>query len=223
MPTILLIRHAENEYVAKGRLAGRLPDVHLNSNGKKQAEAIANALGEAPIKAIYASPLERCLETAQPLADRLGVTVMPREGLLEIDFGDWQDKTLKQLHRRKLWKIVQGNPARMHFPGGESFATAQTRIRDELELLSKTHNDKDLIACFSHSDLIRLAVAYYIGTPLDLFQRITISPASISTLYIGDSGTRIIHVNHGVSLGFPNHTPHQKDMAAKKEVKDQSH
>jgi probable phosphomutase (TIGR03848 family) len=216
MPTIMLIRHAENEYVAKGRLAGRLPGVHLNSNGKKQAEAVANALGEAPIKAIYASPLERCLETAQPLAEKLGVAVMPREGLLEIDFGDWQDKTLKQLRRRKLWKVVQANPARMHFPGGETFAYAQMRIRDELEALSKAHSDKDLIACFSHSDLIRLAVAYYIGTPLDLFQRIAISPASISTLHIGEFGTRIIHVNHGVSFGFPHHAQDKKDEASKK-------
>jgi probable phosphomutase (TIGR03848 family) len=217
MPTIMLIRHAENEYVAKGRLAGRLPGVHINSNGIKQAEAVANALGETPIKAIYSSPLERCLETAQPLAEKLGVAVKPREGLLEIDFGDWQDKTLKQLRRRKLWKVVQGNPARMHFPGGETFAYAQMRIRDELEALSKAHSDKDLIACFSHSDLIGLAVAYYIGTPLDLFQRIAISPASISTLYIGEFGARIIHVNHGVSFGFPHHAPDKKGAVSSKE------
>lgn len=205
MPTILLIRHAENEYVAKGRLAGRLPGVHLNDNGRKQAEALAKALSQAPIKAIYASPLERCLETAQPLADALRLEVIPRQGLLEIDFGDWQDKTLKQLRLRKLWKTVQGNPARMQFPGGETFANAQIRIVDELESLSHSHHPKDLVACFSHSDLIRLAIAYYIGTPLDLFQRIAVSPASISTLHLGEHGARVLNLNHTLSFAFPAH------------------
>ncbi|MCJ7700542.1 MAG: histidine phosphatase family protein [Anaerolineales bacterium] len=205
MPIILLIRHGENEYVAKGRLAGRLAGVHLNENGIRQAEAVAVALAEAPVKAVYASPLERCMETAQPLAEKLVQAVIPREGLLEIDFGDWQDKTLKQLRRRKLWKVVQGNPARMQFPGGETFANAQMRVVTELEALCKTHQPEDLIACFSHSDLIRLAVAYYIGTPLDLFQRIAVSPASISTLHMGEFGARVVNVNHGVSLSFPKH------------------
>ena len=205
MPTILLIRHGENDYVAKGRLAGRLPGVHLNDNGKKQAVALADALAEAPVKAVYSSPLERCMETAGPLAEKLNLSITPRKGLLEIDFGDWQNKTLKQLRRRKLWKVVQINPSRMHFPGGESFADAQMRIVNDLETLSKEHSPKDLIVCFSHSDLIRLAVAYYIGTPLDLFQRISVAPASVSTLHIGEFGSRVINVNHGASLGFLKH------------------
>lgn len=209
MPTILLIRHAENEYVAKGRLAGRLPGVHLNENGQKQAGALAEALAKAPLKAIYTSPLERCLETAQPLAEALGLEVVPRDGLLEIDFGGWQNRTLKQLRRRRLWKVVQGNPARMRFPDGEAFAEAQVRVVTELEGLGKLHSPRDLVACFSHADLIRLAVAYYIGTPLDLFQRIAVSPASISTLHLGEFGVRVLNVNHTVGLGFPEHS--QKD------------
>ena len=156
------------------------------------------------------------METAQPLADKLKLAVVPHDGLLEIDFGDWQNKTLKQLRRRKLWKVVQGNPARMQFPEGESFANAQLRIVNELEALSQVHKPKDLIACFSHSDLIRLAVAYYIGTPLDLFQRIAVSPASISTLHIGEFGTRVIHVNHSTSFNFPGHAQKPKDPKLEK-------
>ncbi len=202
MPTILLIRHAENEYVKKGRLAGRLPDVHLNEKGRQQAEQLAQALAQAPIKAVYSSPLERCLETAQPLSKMLGVEVIPREGLLEIDFGTWQGKTLKQLRRRRLWRTVQHNPARMTFPQGESFAAAQLRIASELEALSQRHKPQDLIACFSHSDLIRLALAYYLGTPLDLFQRIAVAPASISTLQLGERGVRVLHFNQQINLPF---------------------
>lgn len=143
------------------------------------------------------------METAQPLAERLGLPLEPRDGLLEIDFGDWQDKTLKQLSRLKLWKVVQANPSRMQFPGGETFANAQMRVVAELEALNKQHDPKDLIACFSHSDVIRLAIAYYIGTPLDLFQRIAVSPASISTLHLGEFGARVVHVNHAVAFELP--------------------
>lgn len=205
MTTILLIRHAENEYVKKGRLAGRMPDIHLNENGKGQANKLAEAIAKAPIKAIYTSPLERCLETAQPLADRMGLVLIPRNGLIEIDFGEWQNRTLKQLRHRKLWKVVQGNPARMQFPNGETFADAQIRIVRELESISKQHKPNELVACFSHADLIRLAVSYYIGTPLDLFQRIAISPASISTLHLGDFGARVLNVNSVIPLNFPGH------------------
>jgi probable phosphomutase (TIGR03848 family) len=211
MTTILLIRHGENEYVAKGRLAGRLPSIHLNDNGRQQAEALAQALSKTPIKAVYSSPMERCLETAQPLAAALGWDVIPQEGLLEVDFGEWQDKTIKDLSRRKLWKVVQANPSRMRFPEGESFANAQQRIVQSIEALSQRHDPKDLIACFSHSDLIKLALSYYLGQPLDLFQRIMIAPASISVLHLGEMGAQIININHNAAnFIFPQHQSKSK-------------
>ena len=214
MTTILLIRHGENEYVAKGRLAGRLPGVHLNENGKKQADAVAKAFAKAPIKAIYSSPIERCMETAQSLAAILGLDVVSRDGLIEVDFGEWQDKTLKQLRRRKLWKIVQTTPSRMQFPGGETFANAQQRIVQDLEALAQQHGPKDLIACFSHSDLIKLALSYYLGQPIDLFQRIMIAPASISTLHLGEMGAQILNVNHGAdNLHIPHHNPKRRSKS----------
>jgi probable phosphomutase (TIGR03848 family) len=205
MPTILLIRHGENEYVAKGRLAGRLPGVHLNENGIKQAQALAKALQHAPVKAVYTSPLERTTETAQPIAQALGLDVIPDSGLLEVDFGEWQNKTLKQLRRRKLWKTVQGAPTRMRFPNGETFANAQQRIVEVIENLSNKHKNQDLVICVSHSDIIKLALAYYLGLPLDLFQRLVVAPASISTLHISEGWARVININHGVSIGFPHH------------------
>jgi probable phosphoglycerate mutase len=209
MPTILLIRHGENQYVAKGRLAGRLPGVTLNQNGKKQADDLAKAFEKAPIKAVYSSPMERCMETAQPLAGSLGLEVRPRQGLIEVDFGKWQDRTLKELRRRKLWKVVQANPSRMQFPEGETFSNAQQRIVQELETLVNEHAPKDLIACFSHSDLIKLALSYYLGQPLDLFQRIMIAPASISTLHLGSMGAQIININNS-AVKNPFHQPKSK-------------
>ncbi len=198
MTVFLLIRHGENEYVASGRLAGRLPGVHLNAAGRAQAQALADSLRGLPVEAVYSSPLERTLETAAPIAAAFGLPVIPRQGLLEVDFGAWQGKTLKALQRRKLWRTVQRTPARMRFPGGETFAQAQQRIAEELEHLSRQHPaPQALVVCVSHSDLIKLAAAYYLGLPLDLFQRLHVAPASITALRLSAEGpAALLALNH---------------------------
>lgn len=197
MPVILLIRHGENEYVKTGRLAGRKNGVHLNETGRAQAQALAETLAHLPIKAVYTSPLDRTVETATPLAAALKLEVVPRQGLLEVDFGEWQDKTLKELYRRKLWKTVQEAPSQMRFPEGESFAEAQMRIANELIELAGMHKDKEMFACFGHSDMIKLAAAYFTGMPLDLFQRLMVSPGSVTTLALApNQGAHLINLNH---------------------------
>lgn len=203
MPIFLLIRHGENDYVKDGRLAGRMPDVHLNQKGQAQAQAVSDKLKGARVAAIYASPLERTIETANPIAAMLDLEVIPRSGLLEVDFGEWQGKTLKSLRRRKLWKVVQGAPSQMRFPGGESFAEAQIRIVQEIRLLAEQHKPKELVICVSHSDLIKLAVAYFIGLPLDMFQRLHVSPASITALMLSQMGGHLLTMNYDVSFRLP--------------------
>lgn len=203
MAVILLVRHGENDYVKKGLLAGRLPGVHLNKNGQKQAQLLAERLKDAPIKAIYSSPMERALETAAPLADALHMEVCQRPGLIEVNVGEWQDQKLKALRRNKLWKIVQGAPSRFRFPGGETFLDCQFRICNELETLAAQHAPEDLIVCVSHADPIRLATAYYLGMPLDLFQRLVVSPSSVSVLMLGEAGARLINLNYEFSFTLP--------------------
>jgi len=203
MAVILLVRHGENDYVKKGLMAGRLPGVHLNKNGQKQAQALADKLVGAPVKAIYSSPLERAMETAEPIARILSLDIMPRPGLIEIDIGEWQDQKLKGLRRQKIWKIVSSAPSRMKFPGGETFAEAQIRICKEIDMLSRQYEPKDLVICVSHADPIRLAVAYFLGLPLDLFQRLSIAPASISVLDLGEMGSRLLTLNYEISFTLP--------------------
>lgn len=203
MAVFLLVRHGQNEYVSKGRLAGRLPGVHLDDKGKAQAKALADMLKSAPVKAVYSSPIDRTMETAQPIAEALGLEIIPREGLLEIDFGTWQDKTLKQLQRRKLWKVVQGKPSMMEFPEGETFANAQARVVKELITLSGKHKKDDLVVCVSHSDVIKLATAYFLGLPIDLFQRLTISTASITSIFIADHSARVFNINYSLNFELP--------------------
>ena len=195
MPTLLLIRHGETDYVKKHRLAGRLPGVNLNDKGRQQALAIAEKLATAPLKAIYSSPLERALQTAEPLAQALGLPVIPCPGLIETDPGEWSGQSWKQLARTKAWHVIQSTPSRFRFPGSETFAGAQQRITQELEVLAGQHDPKDLVACFSHADPIRLAVAYFIGLPLDMFQRLAVSPGSISILHLGETSARLLALN----------------------------
>ncbi len=186
MTTILLIRHGENNLVGK-RLAGRLPGVHLNDRGQKQAEALVAALEHAPIKAIFSSPMERAQETAVPLARARRLDVQIELGLNELDMGDWQGRTLKQLSRLKAWKVVQAQPSAFCFPKGESFQHAQKRAVDALTAIAKRHPD-DVVACFSHADMIRLVTAHYLNVPLDSFQRIGADTASIAVIHIGKEG-----------------------------------
>jgi probable phosphomutase (TIGR03848 family) len=194
MATLLLIRHGENDFVGR-RLAGRLPEVHLNALGCYQAETLATVLRSEPLVAIYASPLERTLETAAPLARDLYLPVQPHPGLIEIDFGKWQGKTINYLKRLKLWQDVQKSPSQVCFPGGETFLQAQMRMVAALEEINAAHADNERVVCFSHCDTIRLAVAYYLNMPIDSFQRLTISPASITRLLLKDKTIAVLQIN----------------------------
>jgi probable phosphoglycerate mutase len=203
MPLILLIRHGENDYVKERRLPGRKPGIHLNKRGWKQSRRVARFLENAPIKAVYSSPLERTMETAQPIAEAHHLEVIPRPGLLETDVGKWQGKKIKKLQKKKSWRKIQLNPSRFRFPGGERIEDAQHRFVNEIEVLAGAHGTQELIVCVSHADPIKLGVAYYLGLPLDMFQRLNVSPASITPLYVGESGSHLLALNFDLSLRFP--------------------
>lgn len=196
MPLIFLIRHGENEYTRTGKLAGWTKGVNLNEAGRKQAEGLVERLKGAPIKHIYASPLERTQETAAPLAAARGLKVEIRPGLGEVQFGQWTGKSLKVLSRTKLWKVVQQLPSAMQFPEGETMRGAQLRMVDAINEIARAHSSpKAVVAIFTHSDPIKLAVAHYLGMPLDLFQRIMISTASVTVLRLGQGQPSLVKLN----------------------------
>ncbi len=195
MTIFLFIRHGENDFVGK-RLAGHLPGVHLNEKGHHQAQLLAQSLAKAPIQAVYSSPLERAVESAQPLAECLGVNIQIVVGLAEINYGSWQGKTVKQMQRMKMWKIVQEHPSLALFPGGESFSAAQKRLIAAVEEINQQHEDNEWVACFSHCDAIRLLIAHYLNMPLDDFQRIGVDTASISVISLGKGVPRLGVINY---------------------------
>ncbi len=207
MPIFLLIRHGETDYNKKMHLPGRLPNVHLNNKGRQQAQLLADTLVKAPIKAIYSSPLERTLETAEPLAKALRLEISPMPGLLETDCGEWQGQSVKKLRRQKIWQSVQHHPSLFHFPGGETIAESQHRMVQVIESLRLNYSTQDLLVCFSHADPIKQTVAYYLGLPLDNFQRLSIDTASITALQIMDSGSRLIMLNNNPSFTWEAFQP----------------
>lgn len=192
MTTILLVRHATTAATGK-RLGGWTPGVHLDDNGVEQAEAAAQRItaSGADVAAVYASPLERTQDTARIIATSVGLRVRTRRGLGEVDYGEWTDRPLGQLRRRKDWAVIQQTPSRFTFPGGESIRGAQSRVVEELESLAAEH-PKDTIVAVSHADIIKAAVAHFLGMPLDTFQRIVVSPASITVLALPEGGAPML-------------------------------
>ena len=213
MPTFLLIRHGETDYNKKMLLPGRLPGIHLNKNGLHQAQALVENLTNAPIKAIYSSPLERTLETAEPLARALNLEVTPLPGLLETDCGEWQGLSIRKLRRQKVWQPVTRNISLFKFPGGESMVDCQNRVVQTIESLRTSHAKSDLIACFSHADPIKQVIAFYLGMPLDHFQRLALSPASVSALHIGENGCQLLMLNFNPSFSWDAFQPPKKARA----------
>lgn len=197
--TILLVRHGQTPTTGK-LLPGRAPGLHLAEAGREQAERAAARIAELPgVAAVYCSPLERTRETAAPIGKALGVKPIVTRGLLEADFGEWTGAELKRLFKLPEWRTVQRAPSTFRFPAGESFTEMQARIVSELERLRQLHPGETVIAV-SHADPIKAAMAYALGTHLDLFQRIVISPCSISAITWSADGPLALTVN---STGGP--------------------
>lgn len=191
--TVLLVRHGQTPTTGDV-LPGRAKGLHLSDKGREQAERAAEKVEGSKAVAVYASPLERARETAAPIARRLGLKVVVDRGLLECDFGDWTGGNLKALAKTPEWKAVQRYPSGFRFPNGESFREMQSRIVEALGRLADKHRGETIV-CVSHADPIKAAVADALGTHLDLFQRIVISPCSITTIVYGDGGPMVLGVN----------------------------
>ncbi|NDJ34836.1 MAG: MSMEG_4193 family putative phosphomutase [Chloroflexi bacterium] len=195
MTTFLLIRHAQNDWVRTGRLAGWTEGVHLNEEGQRQAALLGERLATAKLVAIYSSPLERAVETAEAIAAHHDALELQIEaGIGEVDFGEWTGKRLKKLARTRLWRVVQGHPSGARFPGGESFLEMQFRLVSTLDMLAQRHPTGQ-VAIVAHSDVIKAVFAHYAGIHLDLFQRIVVSPASLTIVALSRFGPHIVRLN----------------------------
>jgi broad specificity phosphatase PhoE len=191
--TFLLIRHGSTAAVGT-RLAGRLPGSALDDEGRAQAARLAWRLRASPLAAVCSSPMPRALETAAPLASQHGLEIQQCAGLDEIDFGDWSGRTFAELDPLPTWRQFNSIRSCTRIPGGEHICEVQVRVVSELERIQRDY-PHGTVVLVSHADVLRAALAYYAAIPIDLFLRIEISPASISTLQLDEGGPRILNIN----------------------------
>lgn len=186
MAVIHLVRHAPTPETGS-KLTGRLPGVALGPKGESIARGAADALADTALAAVYSSPVQRCRETAEIIALPHALKVQTVTDVQEVDFGRWQGRTLASLRKLKAWEQVVHTPSRFRFPEGETLLEAQQRAVSAIEGLAADHPKDQVVVC-SHADIIKAIVSHFLGQPFDLFQRIMISPASITTLHLPRQG-----------------------------------
>jgi len=191
--TLVLVRHAVTEQTGP-MLTGRTPGVDLSDHGRQQAAALADRLADLPVTAVYASPIERTAQTAEAVAEQHRLTVRHLPGAIEADYGEWTGGKLADLAKTDLWKTVQRAPSRARFPGGESMTEMQARIVSCLEAVVADHPG-EIVVVVSHADPIKSAIAHYTGLHLDQFQRIVVSPASVTAFQLSTDGAALVKCN----------------------------
>jgi broad specificity phosphatase PhoE len=197
---ILLIRHASVDAIGKW-LAGCAAGHSLNEQGKMEAQQLAARLTTIDLSAIYCSPLERAQETASAVAAQKQLQLITCNHLTDIDFGDWTGKTFSELYQNPEWHSFNQQRSTMRIPGGESMLDVVQRMLRTLDLIRDRHSDSN-VAVFSHCDPIRAVITHCAGISLDLMQRISIDPASVSVLELYSHGAQILTVNNRSDCGY---------------------
>lgn len=198
--TILLIRHATNPNVGKG-LTGWLPGVSLDARGREQAESLATRLERVALDAIYSSPLERAIETAEPTALRKNLEIVRDPDLGEIHFGEWQGKSFAEIETHEAWSRFNSFRSSTRAPGGELMLEAQARMVRALCRIAACRAG-GTVAVFSHGDAIKAAAMHFLGIPLDFHLRLEILPASITVVELDSSLARVRAVNICESIEY---------------------
>jgi probable phosphomutase (TIGR03848 family) len=205
---LVLVRHAVTAQTGP-LLSGRTPGIDLSEKGREQAKALGERLAALPVAVVYASPIERTTQTAAAVAEHHGLEVQALPGVLEADYGEWTGGALADLAKTDLWKTVQRAPSRARFPGGESLPEMQSRMVTALE---------EVVA---HADPIKAAIAHYTGVHLDLFQRIVVSPASVTVFELGAHGSAMLKCNDTGTLDELLPPPPKTDAAADENAVDE--
>jgi probable phosphoglycerate mutase len=198
MTVFYLLRHGEHN--VQGRIcAGRMPGVVLSERGRGEAEAAARKLAGAGIAAIYASPMERTRETGDIVGRHLGLPVNIHDDLAELDFGEWTGLTFDEVRKDPRWPLWATHRSLSCIPGGETMRAVQRRVIEAIMEMREAHPD-DHVVVVSHGDVIRAALVFALGMPLDLYSRIEVATASLSTMRIDGNGIRVVAINERVAL-----------------------
>ncbi|MEV4074103.1 MSMEG_4193 family putative phosphomutase [Nonomuraea fuscirosea] len=202
MTTLLLARHGLTDLTGPV-LAGRTPGVHLSEAGKAQAAALAGRVASVRLDAIVSSPLERCRETAQAVAEGREADVSTDERFIECGYGTWTGRPLKELAEEPLWQVVQAHPSAATFPEGEPLAVMQHRAVAAVREWNQRLGSKGVYLVCSHGDVIKAIVADALGLHLDQFQRITADPAALTVIRYAPLRPFLLRLNDMGDLRLP--------------------
>jgi probable phosphomutase (TIGR03848 family) len=199
---IVLIRHAESTANVEGQLAGRAPGIKLTSNGIKQAEGLAELFSTIKFTATYSSPIERCITTAKLAMGKDHHRVEIHEHLSEVDYGNWTGRKIESLVSDPLWKLIRDEPSKATFPNGESLSQMSNRAISGFSAIVERHVDEDVIAIFSHADIIKAIVSSIVGNSFDNYQRFQVDNAKLNILSRTDNIFDLWGLNQSIPGGI---------------------
>jgi len=191
---LIITRHAESTANKDGILAGRIPAISLSDEGRVQASKLADVFKNIEIHRAFSSPIQRCLETAEiSLSGKRPDNLM--DEFIEMDYGRWSGQKLSDLNQDPMWRDVQLDPANFTFPQGESFLELRLRIQKGITKLTNQCESNDVVVLFTHADVIKMILSQLLDSPINKFQAIQISPASITLIEIEPEKLSIAGVN----------------------------
>lgn len=193
---IHLVRHAPHPAVGD-RLCGREPGHGLGETGRATAARMARALRPHRPAMVYASPLQRTLETGRLIADACDAPLEIAEALNEIDFGRWTGGRFEDLRGDPRWDLWNAARASARAPGGESMAEVQARTSGWIEAARARHPGQTIVAV-SHADVIKAILAEALDWSLDRHDRLRIDPGSVSRIVVADWGRKVLSINEAI-------------------------
>jgi probable phosphomutase (TIGR03848 family) len=199
---VVLIRHAESTANIEGILAGRSPGVKLTSAGIKQAEALVELFAKIEFTALYSSPIERCLTTAKLAMGKDHNKVQIHDDLSEVDYGQWTGRKIESLTTDPLWKVIRDEPSKAAFPDGESLLHMCNRAVSGFRTITEQHSEGDVVAVFSHADIIKAIVSSMVGNHFDNYQRLQVDNAKLNILTKADSAFDLVGLNQSIPDGI---------------------
>jgi broad specificity phosphatase PhoE len=199
MALVILVRHGQTDENVSGRISGQGP-VPLNTRGQEQARLVAEALASLGVNHIFSSPLVRARQTAEFLAARLQKSIGEIPDLREVGYGDWEGKTFNEMRTHPVAHQVFHDPINATFPNGESLLEVQQRGIQVIEWVRNTY-PQAIVTLVSHGDVIRTALAHYLGMPFNEYRRLDLDNGAISVLELFDGWIRVKALNFVPQVG----------------------
>lgn len=187
---LFFLRHGQTTFSRANNYCGSGLNPDLTEDGLEMAQSVAAAYAKLEWQAVYASSLQRTRQTAQPLADALGMTVEARDGLQEIAYGQWEGKTVEEVSREFHDDYLRwtADPAWNAPTGGELAGTvAQRALRVVEEIRGRFHDGNVMVV--SHKATIRILLCSLLGIDVGRFRfRLGCPVGSISVVEFAPHG-----------------------------------